>query len=33
MLFLGLVLNWRYAPARERLLQLNSSEYEPASAD
>ncbi|MFB3777616.1 MAG: sugar MFS transporter [Bryobacteraceae bacterium] len=33
LLFLGLVWNWRYGPARERLLQLNASEYEPAGAD
>lgn len=30
LLFLGLVLNWRYSPARERLLMLNASEYEAA---
>jgi MFS transporter, DHA1 family, quinolone resistance protein len=30
VLFLGMVFNWRYNPARRRLLQLDSSEYETA---
>ncbi|MBP1688841.1 MAG: major facilitator superfamily 1 [Deltaproteobacteria bacterium] len=30
LLFFGLLLNWRYEPAQERLRKLNSSEYEAA---
>jgi len=33
LLFLGLLYNWRYNPAQRRLLELNSSEYQPASAE
>jgi len=27
LLFVGLLLNWMYDPARERLVKLDSSEY------
>jgi fucose permease len=33
VLFLGMLFNWRYNPARQRLLELNSSEYEAAGTD
>jgi len=28
LLFVGLLLNWMYNPARERLVKLDSSEYQ-----
>jgi fucose permease len=33
VLFLGMLFNWRYNPARRRLLELDSSEYETAATD